>query len=133
MNFCTAVNCINGRAQTPVIKYLEERFGVDNVDMITEIAANALLAKAEKAAVASILRRVSVSVDQHESVGIAVVGHHGCIGNPGDEASQRKDTQNAVDLLRPLYPQVPVIGLWVDADGHVEEVIPYVHSRACAN
>ena len=35
MTFCTAVNCMDGWAKLPVIKYLQDRFNVEHVDSIT--------------------------------------------------------------------------------------------------
>jgi len=40
MIFCTAVNCMDGRVQLPVINYLKERFSANYVDMITEPGPN---------------------------------------------------------------------------------------------
>jgi len=34
MSYCTVINCMDGRVQLPVIKYLKERFDVDYVDSI---------------------------------------------------------------------------------------------------
>ena len=36
MKFATAVNCMEGRTQLPVIAYLKKKFEVDYVDMVTE-------------------------------------------------------------------------------------------------
>ena len=90
MGFCTVVNCMDGRVQEPVIAWLKEYFGVAFVDSVTEPGPNGILAAGEGAAViASIEARVRISVEKHGSVGIAVVGHHDCAGNPGPEAQQR--------------------------------------------
>ena len=43
MSFYTAINCMDGRVQLPVIYYLKERFGVPYVDVITEPGPVALL------------------------------------------------------------------------------------------
>jgi len=90
-SFCTVVNCMDGRVQLPVIRYLQRRFNVNHVDTITEPGPNLILANQDdKAGVQSILRRVQISVKKHESVGIALVGHHDCAGNPTQEEEQRK-------------------------------------------
>ena len=34
--FFTAINCMDGRVQLPVIKYVQEKFDILFVDMITE-------------------------------------------------------------------------------------------------
>ena len=42
MSFCTAINCMDGRVQLPVIRFLQERFKVDYVDVISEPGPNLL-------------------------------------------------------------------------------------------
>ena len=34
--FATAINCMDGRVQLPVIKFLQERFKAEYVDIISE-------------------------------------------------------------------------------------------------
>ena len=34
--FATAINCMDGRVQLPVINYLKDQYKIDYVDMITE-------------------------------------------------------------------------------------------------
>ena len=58
----------------------------------------------------------------HDSVGIAVVGHHGCTGNPASRDEQVVHIQNAVRFLRQQYKTVEVTGLWVDSRWDVHEV-----------
>lgn len=36
MKFCTAINCMDGRVQLPVINYLKKHFKVNYVGSITE-------------------------------------------------------------------------------------------------
>jgi carbonic anhydrase len=124
--FCTAINCMDGRVQTPVTTFLRQRFQVDYVDMITEPGPNRILGRQTDASlVASILHWVSISVEHHHSVGIAVVGHYDCAGNPADEAAQAADTRAAVRYIREQCPSarnLPVIGLWVDKGWRASEV-----------
>lgn len=123
MRFYTAVNCMDGRVQRPVIDYLTERFGVDHVDMITEPGPNGILNRRDApAAVDSILRRIDVSVHHHGSIGMAVIGHYDCAGNPGDEAHQIDDVRGAIVYLRLQYPDLPIIGLWIDETWTLSEV-----------
>ena len=121
--FCTAINCMDGRVQTPVIAFLRQRFNADYVDMITEPGPNGILAAGEDAAtVESILRRVLLSVEKHGSVGVAVVGHHDCAGNPGPKDEQLAQVRKAKALLREYFQNPIVIGLWVDVDWQAHEV-----------
>jgi len=68
MTFVTAINCMDGRTQLPVIEFLKKKFGVNYVDMITEagpiqyLAGNLNPEKAE-----SIRLRVEASVLKHDS------------------------------------------------------------------
>ena len=124
MRFCTAINCMDGRVQLPVIQYLQKRFNADFVDSVTEAGPNLILSEARNnSSVQSILSRVNISVEHHDSVGIAVVGHHGCTGNPASRNEQVVHIQNAVRFLRQQYKNVEVTGLWVDSRWDVHEVI----------
>ena len=123
MSFCTVINCMDGRVQLPVIRYLQERFGTTYVDSITEPGPVRILASGDNAAqVDAILDRVRISMDQHKSIGIAVVGHHDCTGNPTPHRRQLVQIEDSIRLLRGHYPDAPVLGLWVDHDGEVHEI-----------
>jgi len=114
---------MDGRAQVPVISYLKERFKADYVDMVTEAGANRVLALGEDAsAIESIQRRVRISVQKHQSVGVAVVGHYDCAGNPQPEIQQNADTMTAVHCVRRAFPHIPVIGLWLNECWDVVEL-----------
>lgn len=122
MRFCTAINCMDGRVQIPVIKYLQERFEADHVDVISEPGPNRILAEyLDTNAVESIERRVEISLEHHRSVGIAVVGHHDCAGNPSSPAEQNQHTTAAVLRIQSRFPGIPVVGLWVGGNGEVTE------------
>ena len=120
MNFCTAVNCMDGRVQIPVINYLKERCGVEYVDMVTEPGPNGILAGQSKPdLIHSILERIDISVQKHGSRHIAVIGHHDCAGNPAGKDKQDSDTRKAVEFLRQKFTGLTVIGLWVDENWKV--------------
>ncbi|MDQ7053130.1 MAG: hypothetical protein Q9P14_09635 [candidate division KSB1 bacterium] len=123
MTFCTAINCMDGRVQLPVIRYLQQRFGVEYVDTITEPGPNRILAERTNAAlVQSILTRLNISVEKHGSRGIAVVGHHDCAGNPASREEQVQHIAQAVEFLRGQYAGMEIIGLWANERWQVEEV-----------
>lgn len=123
MRFCTAVNCMDGRVQLPVIRYLQDRFDVEHVDCVTEPGPNLILAKrTEEDVVQSILRRIGISVEKHSSVAIALAGHHDCAGNPAAQQEQKQDLIAGIEFLRCQYPNIPIIGLWVDEKWEVHEV-----------
>jgi len=118
------VNCMDGRVQLSVIRYLQDRFKVEHVDSITEPGPNLVLAShTDQASVQSILRRVSISVEKHASVGIALAGHHDCAGNPATKEEQQQDLITGVEFLRLHYLEMPIIGLWIDENWKVNEVV----------
>ncbi len=125
MSFATAVNCMDGRTQEPVIAYLKRRCGVEYVDAVTEPGPVRILAEAgaDDEAVASILRRVEVSVGTHGSTCVAVVAHADCAGNPLGRGEQMPQLAAAVDRVRARFPEVEVLGLWLGEDWRVEEVV----------
>jgi hypothetical protein len=123
MSYCTAINCIDGRIQLPVISYLKQRLVVEYVDIISSPGPNLLLAKGgESNAVESIFKSLQVSLDHHHSVGIAIVGHHDCAGNPSPKEEQVLHLQEAASFLRRRYREQTVIALWVDEEWRVHEL-----------
>ena len=69
--FCTAINCMDGRVQLPVIKFLMEEMKADYVDNITEPGPIKILAERGER-VSAIRDRVDISVKKHGSRYIAV-------------------------------------------------------------
>ena len=123
MTFATAINCMDGRVQRPVLDWMERRFEARWVDTITEAGPVRLLAdEPESPIVASILARCEVSTGKHGSRAIAVVAHDDCAGNPVPEKVQREQLARAVRLVRDRYPAATVVGLWVDGEFRVHEV-----------
>ncbi len=121
--FATAINCMDGRAQLPVIEYLKKKLGVDYVDMITEPGpVKALAENADKGFLDSVKKRILVSVDKHHSRHIAVVGHHDCAGNPAGEAEQRRQIGESLAVLRSWDLGAELQGLWLDENWRVEPV-----------
>jgi hypothetical protein len=65
---------------------------------------------------------MSLSIDKHSSIGIAVAGHHDCAGNPGDKDHQNRDTAEAVRFLRERFPDTLISGLWIDEHWTCHEI-----------
>lgn len=123
MNFCTAINCMDGRVQLPVIQFLKERFNANYVDMITEPGPNLILFKqTEKDKINSIINRVEISLKKHHSKGIAIVGHHDCAGNPAEKDYQVSHIQKSIKFFKKQYRDIEIIGLWIDANWRVSEI-----------
>ena len=123
MKFCTVINCMNGRTQLPVIKYLQKRFNAKYVDSITKPGPNLILSEqTDIYLVESILTRLKISVEKHKSVGVAIVGHYDCAGNPAKKDEQIQHIEESIRLIRQQYKKLEIIGLWVDENWKVNDV-----------
>ncbi len=123
MSFCAAINCMDGRVQLPVIRYLQQRFDVAFVDMITEPGPCRILAEgSDDSRRQAIFERCDLSVAKHRAVAIAVVAHHDCAGNPVHEAVQRRQLAKSLETLRGRYNHLTLIALCVDERLVVHEV-----------
>jgi carbonic anhydrase len=113
--FVTAINCMDGRVQIPVIEWLKNAYDADYVDVVTEPGPNRILAENKDAqATGSIKKRVDISVNKHGSKLVAIVGHHDCAGNPSDRQTQLGHLSEAAKTVKSWGYNVSVIGLWVD-------------------
>ena len=114
---------MDGRVQLPVIKYLQRRFNTEYVDSITEPGPNLILAyQSNINIVESVFNRLKISVEKHSSVGIAVTGHYGCAGNPAAKQEQSEHTLDAIECIKLKYPDIEIIGLWVNENWEVSEI-----------
>lgn len=121
--FCTAINCIDGRTQLPLIKWLSKTWDIEYVDLVTEAGAVSVLALAPESSEAeSIYRRVEVSIRAHDSQGIAIVAHHDCAGNPVPDGEQIAQLKSCLDTLTKRYPDLKTMALWVDETWKVHEI-----------
>jgi carbonic anhydrase len=114
-SFATAINCMDGRTQIPVIDYVLRKCKVDYVDMITEPGPIRVLAEnSDKSTIESIKRRVAVSTGKHGSVHIVIVGHDDCAGNPVEKATQLKQILESIRTVRLWGFRAEILGLWID-------------------
>lgn len=121
--FATAINCMDGRVQTPVIEFLKNTYNIDYVDMVTEAGINKILAENEQmSTIDSIKSRVDISINKHFSKLVAIVGHYDCGGNPANKQKQKEHIKIAIENFKLWNYDVEVIGLWVDESLEVQQV-----------
>ena len=121
--FCTSIHCMDGRVQEPIINFLKEHYSRKYVDSITEAGPCKILAEnSNEVLVNSILERVGISIGKHKSTLIAISGHHDCAGNPCDREGQIAQIKQSILFCMGIYPDVEVIGLWVDDEWKVNIV-----------
>lgn len=120
--FATAINCMDGRVQLPVINWMKENLSVDYVDMITEPGPDRILAEGSSfAAVDSIRTRVLISVDKHGSDTILMVSHGDCAGNPVSREEHEEHLRRSIARIESWrLPVKRIIGAWIGADWKVE-------------
>lgn len=123
MEFCTVINCMDGRVQLPVIQYMQKEFNVEYVDSITEPGPVGILANQSDAAlIESIFNRLDISVYKHKARLVAIVAHDDCAGNPLAEQEQMLQLESSVNIVKEKYPELKVIGLWVDMQWRVHKI-----------
>ena len=114
--FATAINCIDGRIQKPLLDFITERFRVDYVDMVTEPGPDKILSEDEAAGVIeSIKKRVLISVEKHGSRIVVIAGHHDCAANPVEEKEHKRQIAKSVENIKRWNLEADTYGAWVDA------------------
>lgn len=119
--FAAAINCMDGRVQSPVNEWLRSKKGVDYVDTITEPGPIKILAEnTDINVIDSLKRKVEISVKKHGSKMVAVVGHHDCAGNPISYEEQLPQIKKSINIVKSWGYDVDVLGLWVDESWEVK-------------
>lgn len=114
---------MDGRIQLPVINYLRDQYQAKFVDNITEPGPIKIIAEGQDTAILNnILLRIDISVNRHGSRLIAIVGHNDCAGNPELKDVQVMQIEKSINFLKKKYPDVKLIGLWVDEHRIVHEL-----------
>lgn len=121
--FAAVINCMDGRVQIPVIKYIKKKYEVEYIDMITEPGPNKIIAENKECkTIDSIKERVKISIDNHGSDLIAIVGHYDCAGNPAEEEKQIEDIKLAVKNAESWNLGTKIIGLYVNEEWKVKKI-----------
>jgi hypothetical protein len=121
--FATAINCMDGRTQLPVIEWMKREHKVDYVDTITEPGPVRILATAtDAAALESIKRRLNISVNKHGSTRVAIIAHADCAGNPVDKDAQLSQLRMAAATVLSWDMGVQLDLLWLGDDWQVKRV-----------
>lgn len=121
--FGTAINCIDGRTQEPVIIFMKQKYNIDGVDMVTFPGVDGIMSSKENSDKIELIRgEVSISIEKHHSRIIAVIGHFDCAGNPGDKDHHYAHIRKAVQEVFSWNFDVQVAGYYVNDKLQIEEV-----------
>ena len=121
--FGTAINCMDGRVQLPVINWMKEQFHLDYVDMITEPGADKAVGGGWFELVEEIRKKALISVNAHGSRIIVIAGHDDCAGNPVTPEKHKSQLHDAVRTIKSWnLPLEKVAAIWINKDWHIEVV-----------
>ncbi|CAN5786428.1 hypothetical protein BH23ACT4_BH23ACT4_11770 [soil metagenome] len=120
MKFATALSCIDGRIQRPVNDFLLAEFEVAYLDTVTRAGIVKYLTSSYDPATASIIVDLDSSIRAHSPQHLALVAHRDCVGNPEDDETQLRQLDDSVSHFRRRYPELEVVGVWVDTGKSVE-------------
>ena len=121
-SFGTAINCIDGRVQEPVINWMKKNRNVDFIDLITLEGPDRILFEGFPDRINILKKKILVSINAHSSKTITVAGHHDCAGNPVSKEEHFKQIIKSVELIRSWKFPVKVEGLWINDKWEVEVV-----------
>ncbi len=131
--FACAINCMDGRIQDAVQLYMQQKYRVEFVDMVTQPGPSKILSeKTDSYLVDNIKRCVGISIHRHGAKIIALAGHHtivdrkgkksGCSGNPLPKEQQIHHLRAGRKTVEDFDMGVKVVLLWVDENCKAEEV-----------
>ena len=109
---------MDGRVQLPVLDWICQQYRIDFVDVITKAGMDGILALQDN--IDGIIRSINISINVNKSIQIFIVGHYDCKGNPVDEKTHHEHIAKAVKRLKTHYPEIEIIGLWVNSNWQVE-------------
>lgn len=119
-NFVTAINCIDGRVQEPLICFIKKEFSAKYVDLVTEPGPDRILSKnKQQTIVKSIKNRVLISIEKHNSKTLIIAGHHDCAGNPIADDEHFRQIKKAVQNVDKWNLGISVYGVWIDRNWKV--------------
>ncbi|MEE9443471.1 MAG: carbonic anhydrase [candidate division Zixibacteria bacterium] len=120
--FATAINCMDGRTQLPVNKWMKDKFRADYIDTITEPGPDKILTSPFSPLSQSIKQRVLISVEKHNSSVIAIVAHDQCAGNPVSRDEHIAQLKKAMETVKSWNLSVDIHGVWIGSNWQVEEI-----------
>ncbi len=122
--FATCLNCMDGRVQFPVIHWIQDKYNIEFVDMITEAGMDGILAEYKTSISDNLLKKIDISLNLHNSDLIFIVGHYDCGGNSVDNHKHKEQILLSVERLKKmnLKENISIVGLWVDENWKVWEL-----------
>lgn len=118
--FATALNCIDGRFQEPLIKFAQEKLKIDFLDLITEPGIDGIFAKKNKKELKKIKEKILISIKAHHSRNIILAGHAQCAKNPVSEREHKDQIIKGVKIIKSWKLNCKVFGVWMNENFEIE-------------
>ncbi len=120
--FGTAISCIDGRVQLPVLNWIKKNYSIDFVDTVTEPGLDKALSEKNIDKITQIKAKVLISINAHGSRLIVVSGHHDCAANPASKKIHLKQIRKSINIVISWKLSANVIGLWVNDQWKIEQI-----------
>ena len=120
--FATAVTCIDGRVQQPIVDWMKLNMNVHYVDLITEPGPDKALSDGPVHVIDEVVRKVSFSILHHSSNVVALTGHHDCAANDADKEEHIEQILDGIRVFLSYRINARVLGLWLNEWNSVEVV-----------
>ncbi len=131
--FGTMLNCMDGRTQDPVTKWMKEQFGVTAVDAPNPAGPTNMITKGEEEIINHYIAETLISVNGHGSKNIAIIAHQGCAKNPIEDKDQIEELKEACHIVATkwgLPSGIKISGLWLtkntDTDWTINNLVTKV-------
>jgi carbonic anhydrase-like protein len=120
--FATAINCMDGRVQIPVLDWIRFYLNVDYVDLITEPGPDKAIVSGSERTYNSIFEKATLSIKTLGSQSISIVSHYDCRANPVSKEEHLEMIQRSVGIIHRWDLGVRILGLWVNEWRYVEVI-----------
>ena len=120
--FATAITCIDGRVQQPIVDWVKLNTNVHFVDLVTEPGPDKALSDGPVHVIDDLVRKVSFSILHHSSSVVALTGHHDCAANDADKEEHIEQILEGIRVLLAYQINARVLGLWLNEWNSVELV-----------
>ncbi len=121
--FVTLIDCIDGRTEDPLQKWIKSNYPIDYIDTITEPGPDKVVSENQAEKIEAIKSKVKISIEAHKSNMIFITGHHDCAGNPTTKENHINQIKKSAEIIKSWKFNATVLGLWINEKWAVEPVI----------
>lgn len=111
--FALALNCVDGRVQWPLLRWIDDALALDRVDTITLPGPDGTLLDGGEEKDRARHHAAFLAERRHHEC-VIVAGHHDCLGNPVDDAEHRRQIERAAGVVHDWALCPRTLGVWID-------------------